>query len=72
MGVIQHLLRWLQLPVESFASLLSDLCEPRGFEELLRRAGPVNAEGAEQQHAAVDFVPHLVIRHSSGIITDEK
>lgn len=37
----------------------SDLCESRGLQQLLRRAGPVNTDGAQQHHAAVHLVPGL-------------
>lgn len=41
-------------------SFLADLREAWGSEELLWRSGSVQAERAQQQHAAVDFVPRLI------------
>lgn len=38
-----------------------DLCESRGLEKLLRWASSIQAEGSQQQHAAVHFVPRLSI-----------
>lgn len=41
------------------ADVLPDLCESRGLQQLLRRAGPINTDGAQQHHAAVHLVPGL-------------
>lgn len=48
--------------------LFPDLCESRGFQKLLWRAGPVHTDGTQHHHAAIDLVPRLFIRKDEEVV----
>lgn len=48
----------------------SDLCESRGFEQLLRWVNGMKRERTQQQHPAVDGVTHLSIKQKQPIMRD--
>ncbi len=65
-------LQWCTIwnPYTEMLHVCSDLCESRGFEQLLRWVNGMKRERTQQQHPAVHLITHLSIKQKQPIIRD--